>query len=149
MSERRINGEGSVYQRRSDGLWVGAVTLGYDNTGRQRRKTVSAKTRSEALAKVRAVQRQVDESTTRSSVTGETVPACTVEVGRAERGARESGCDGEAEDRDLRREPRRSCQAVVVGEEGSTEVFGEHDVERVRCGHVVAVRPGRVYESCD
>jgi integrase len=61
MSGRRINGEGSVYQRKSDGLWVGAVTLGYDENGHQRRKTVSAKTRSEALAKVRAMQRQVDE----------------------------------------------------------------------------------------
>jgi hypothetical protein len=65
MSGRRINGEGSVYQRKSDGLWVGAVTLGYDENGHQRRKTVSAKTRSEALAKVRAVQRQVDEGVIR------------------------------------------------------------------------------------
>ena len=38
MAGRRMNGEGSVYQRTSDGRWVGAVTLGYTATGTMRRK---------------------------------------------------------------------------------------------------------------
>lgn len=61
MAGRRGNGEGSVYQRASDGRWLGAVLLGYDADGRPRRRTVSARTRSEAVARLRALQRQVDD----------------------------------------------------------------------------------------
>jgi len=61
MAGRRVNGEGSVYRRTSDGLWIGAITLGYDERGKLRRKTVSARTKADALAKVRKVQRQIDD----------------------------------------------------------------------------------------
>jgi integrase len=37
------------------------VTIGFDGRGRQVRKTVSARTRAETVAKMRAVQRQVDD----------------------------------------------------------------------------------------
>lgn len=47
----RSNGEGSLYQRKSDNLWVGAVTL-----EGHKRKTVAAKTRREALEKLRDLQ---------------------------------------------------------------------------------------------
>jgi integrase len=61
MAERRrAKGEGSVYQR-GDGLWIGALTVGYTANGRQKRKTVSAHTQKEALKNLRAAQRQVDE----------------------------------------------------------------------------------------
>ena len=60
VQRRRAKGEGSVYQR-PDGLWIGALTVGYTETGRQRRKTVSAHTQKEALKKLRAAQRQADE----------------------------------------------------------------------------------------
>lgn len=49
--KRNANGEGSIYQRKSDGLWCASVTLGTDETGKVRRKTIYAKTRPEAKAK--------------------------------------------------------------------------------------------------
>jgi hypothetical protein len=51
MGRRRGRGEGSVY-RRKDGLWVGAITVGYTPTGRQKRLVVYGKTRQEAAAKL-------------------------------------------------------------------------------------------------
>ena len=57
MAGRAANGEGSLYQRRSDGRWVGAVLLGYDSTGRALRKTVSAKSRADAVKKLRTSNR--------------------------------------------------------------------------------------------
>jgi len=61
MAGRRMNGEGSIYQRASDGRWVGAAFLGYDERGKLLRKAVSGRTKAEALAKLRQVHRQVDE----------------------------------------------------------------------------------------
>ena len=49
MAGHRRNGEGSIYQRSTDKRWIGAVTLGYDANGKQRRKVVSAKTRAEVF----------------------------------------------------------------------------------------------------
>src|ERR1035437_1040085 len=46
VAGRRMNGEGGLYQR-SDGRWFGAVVLGYDASGKPKRKTVSAKTKAE------------------------------------------------------------------------------------------------------
>jgi integrase len=59
MAKTRQNGEGSVYRRASDGLWIGSVSVGWED-GRRRRKTVSAKTAAEARKKLRDVQRNVD-----------------------------------------------------------------------------------------
>ena len=42
MAGSRGNGERSIYQRTSDGRWLGVVTLGQDGTGRVVRKAVSA-----------------------------------------------------------------------------------------------------------
>lgn len=56
----RANGEGSLYQRKSDGRWVGAVIFGFDDTGRPKRKTVSAKTRAEARKKLNDLQSILD-----------------------------------------------------------------------------------------
>ncbi len=61
MSGRAGNNEGSLYQRSSDGRWIGAVLYGYDNRGRPLRKTVSAKTRAEAVKKLRELQRNLDK----------------------------------------------------------------------------------------
>ena len=47
---RRGHGEGTHYQR-EDGYWVAQITLGKDAKGRQIRKTFSAKTEKEVLAK--------------------------------------------------------------------------------------------------
>jgi integrase len=61
MPGKRLNGEGSVYQRASDGRWVGAVTIGYNEIGRPLRKTVSGKSAKEARRKLRSVLRQLDD----------------------------------------------------------------------------------------
>jgi integrase len=57
----RGNGEGSIYQRTSDGRWLGVVTIGQDGNGRTTRKTVSAKTRAEVVRKLKTLQRQLDD----------------------------------------------------------------------------------------
>ena len=54
------NGEGSVYRRASDGLWIGAVTTGYDMHGRSRRKTVSGRTKAEAAKRLRQLLHDLD-----------------------------------------------------------------------------------------
>lgn len=61
MAGFRGNGEGSIYQRSSDGRWLGVVTIGQDGTGRVARKTVSAKTRAEVVRKLKTLQRQLDD----------------------------------------------------------------------------------------
>jgi integrase len=52
MAGRRMNGEGSLYQRNSDGRWFGSVVVG-DETGEPKRKTVSAKTKDGARQKLK------------------------------------------------------------------------------------------------
>ena len=59
VAGRRMNGEGGLYQR-SDGRWFGAVVLGYDASGKPKRKTVSAKTKAEALQKLKDLQDKID-----------------------------------------------------------------------------------------
>lgn len=50
---RRGKGEGSISQRKKDGLWIGQVTLGIDpRSCKQIRRTVCAKTRKECADKV-------------------------------------------------------------------------------------------------
>jgi integrase len=71
MSRRRANGEGSVYRRASDGLWVTAVVL--PDTGR--RKVLYGKTEREALAKRRAVLRDIEDGLPVSSRAPGTVGA--------------------------------------------------------------------------
>jgi len=61
MPAQRANGEGSIYQRASDKRWLGAVTIGVAPNGRPRRKIVSAKSRAEAVKKMRQLQRQLDD----------------------------------------------------------------------------------------
>ena len=48
---RRGKGEGAVYRRANDGLWVGMLDLGVME-GRRRRKTVYGQTEREVLQKV-------------------------------------------------------------------------------------------------
>ena len=61
MAGRRLNHEGSVYQRASDGFWVGCVHFGYDDRGRRVRMYVSAKTKEDTLRKLRALSRDRDD----------------------------------------------------------------------------------------
>ena len=46
---KRANNEGSIYQNKQ-GLWIAQATIGYNENGKQIRKAVSGKTRSEAIA---------------------------------------------------------------------------------------------------
>lgn len=48
-TSKRANNEGSVYKNKR-GLWVAQATIGYDENGKQIRKAVSGKTRSDAIA---------------------------------------------------------------------------------------------------
>lgn len=59
MTVRRGKGEGSIYQRASDGRWVGIVDLGYVG-GKRVRKTVYGKTQREVIAKRKALQTSID-----------------------------------------------------------------------------------------
>jgi integrase len=52
MAGKRMNGDGSIYQRKSDGRWFGAVVVG-DERGEPKRKTVSAKTKEGARQKLK------------------------------------------------------------------------------------------------
>jgi integrase len=55
---RRGNGEGAVYER-ADGQWCGSVTIGYDEQGKRRRRTVYGPTKGDALEKLAKLQSDV------------------------------------------------------------------------------------------
>lgn len=57
---RRENGTGNVYQRKSDGLWVGRIDAGFTPNGKRRRATVSAKTEAQAKRKLRELAARVN-----------------------------------------------------------------------------------------
>ena len=58
---RRGNSEGSIYQRSSDGRWLGVATVRLDPAGRPIRRTVSAKTRAEVVRKLKVLSREIDD----------------------------------------------------------------------------------------
>ncbi len=55
MPKRKSNGEGSIYQR-PDGKWCGQITIGRDEKGKLRRKTVYGKTKKEVLEKLNQIR---------------------------------------------------------------------------------------------
>ena len=58
--QRRDQGSGSIFQRSSDGMWIAYVTLPpHPMTGKRRRRTVSAKRKVDAMAKLRDLQRRL------------------------------------------------------------------------------------------
>lgn len=58
MAKRRGHGEGAIFQRESDGYWVGTVELGRTADGKRRRKTVYARTRREVSEQMKALLAQ-------------------------------------------------------------------------------------------
>ena len=50
---KRTNGEGSIFQRKDTGIWVGSLTIGYDEKGRQKRKTVYGKNQTDVAKKIK------------------------------------------------------------------------------------------------
>ena len=57
--DRREYGSGSVYQRKSDGRWIGTVEAGWTRNGTRRRVAVSGRTEAEARRKLRDKQAQI------------------------------------------------------------------------------------------
>lgn len=53
--KRRGNGEGSIYQR-TDGRWCGAISLGYDENGKLKRRVIYGKTKGEVKEKMLPLQ---------------------------------------------------------------------------------------------
>lgn len=53
------HGQGSFYQRQSDGMWVGVIEVGWNSNGRRRRITVTAKDKSKAWDKFTAKRKQI------------------------------------------------------------------------------------------
>lgn len=61
MATRRQQGEGSWYQR-ADGLWIGAVELGWSTTGKRLRRTVSSRDHGVALSRFNTLKAKVAAS---------------------------------------------------------------------------------------
>src|SRR5689334_15867729 len=56
MASRRGHGEGSIYQRESDGRWCSTVDLGWVD-GKRKRKVIYGKTRKEVAEKLKVMLR--------------------------------------------------------------------------------------------
>lgn len=59
--KRRAYGEGSIYQRASDGRWVAAIAGGWTREGTRRRIVVTAKTRPEVVRKLAKKKAERDQ----------------------------------------------------------------------------------------
>src|SRR6266702_2778040 len=57
---RRQDGTGSVFQRKSDGRWLGVIQAGWNANGTRRKITVSAATEAECKRRLKAKQREID-----------------------------------------------------------------------------------------
>ncbi len=57
MGSRRGHNEGSIYQRASDGKWVGSINLGYGADGKRDRKVIYGKTRKDVADRLKALLR--------------------------------------------------------------------------------------------
>lgn len=53
---KRANGDGAVYYSDSKQKWVGQITLGYDEKGNRKRKTVYGKTKTEVKNKLKQIE---------------------------------------------------------------------------------------------
>jgi integrase len=63
--KRRGSGEGSIYQRASDGRWVSSVELGHIG-GKRRRRTIYGRTRKEVAEKLKALHADQEAGTLRA-----------------------------------------------------------------------------------
>lgn len=61
---RRGAGEGSIFQDPATGRWRALADVGMDAAGRRRRRKVSGRTRAEVAAKLRQLQRDLDDGVT-------------------------------------------------------------------------------------
>ena len=56
----RSNGEGGIFHDKVRGRWLGSYTTGYDSDGRERRRSVTGKTKAEVVERLRELQGLVD-----------------------------------------------------------------------------------------
>ena len=62
ISKKRGAGEGSIVKR-SDGRWMGVVTVGRNSSGTQKRRCFYGKTRKEAADKINTCLKQLGSGT--------------------------------------------------------------------------------------
>ena len=63
MKKRGANNTGTIRQRKRDGLWEARVTIGVDEHGKTKRKSVYGRTQEEARKKMQALIVEVDKGT--------------------------------------------------------------------------------------
>ena len=56
---KRTNGEGNIFQRKSDGKWVGSITIGYDEKGRQKKKIIYGKNQTDVAKKLSEISGRI------------------------------------------------------------------------------------------
>jgi integrase len=61
MTRRRSRGEGSLHWSESRQRWIAEVTIGYDGRGKRITRKASAKTKTEAKAKLKEMVRDLDD----------------------------------------------------------------------------------------
>jgi integrase len=69
MTRKRGKGEGTIYQR-NDGYWIAQVTTGYDENGKQKRKTITGQSRIDVSEKLKTVlgEQQRDELVDKNNI---------------------------------------------------------------------------------
>jgi integrase len=87
---RRGRGENGIYQRASDKLWVGSFSLGYDGSGKRKRRVVYGKTKREVQQKIDRlrVEGPIGRTTDAAAMTFGTYLERWLEAGRANAAAR-------------------------------------------------------------
>jgi integrase len=58
-NKRRANGEGSIYYNKARDIYIAQVPVGYDENGKQKRISKSAKNKTEAMQKLKQLQLQI------------------------------------------------------------------------------------------
>lgn len=61
MPKKRGHGEGGLYELKGRGLWRGVIYVGYHPDGRRKQKSVTAKTKTAARAKLDALKSEIAE----------------------------------------------------------------------------------------
>lgn len=56
--KRRANGEGCIHKRKNGGGWCGILTIGYDEHGKRKRRTVYGRTQAEVRQKLDELKQQ-------------------------------------------------------------------------------------------
>ena len=59
MAKRRSSGDGAIYFDEKRNLYVGQITMGRDEKGKRKRKTVYGNTKSDVKAKLKNIQFQI------------------------------------------------------------------------------------------